>query len=75
LVNELGEPDYVSEWELGEGSIVDAQDYLGVLEIVGLVENIEVRITAVGNEFIMGRSVIDRYCVTFDHGDRVIVER
>jgi hypothetical protein len=22
-----------------------------------------------------GRSVIDRYCVTFDHGDRVIVER
>jgi len=51
LVNELGEPDYVSEWELGDGS------------------------TAVGNEFIMGRSVIDRYCVTFDHGGKVIVER
>ena len=44
LVNELGEPDYVSEWELGDGSIVDAQDYLGLLEIVGLEENIEVRI-------------------------------
>jgi hypothetical protein len=34
LVNELGEPDYVSEWELGDGSIVDAQDYLRMLEIV-----------------------------------------
>jgi len=75
LVNELGEPDYVSEWGLGDGSIVDAQDCLGMLELVGLEENIEVRITAVENEFIIGRSVIDRYCVTFDHGDRVIVER
>ena len=44
LVNELGEPDYVSEWELGDGSIVDAQDYLRMLEIVGLDGNIEVRI-------------------------------
>ena len=75
LVIELGEPDYVSEWELGDGSIVEAQDYLGTLEIVGLEENIEVRITAIGTEFILGRSIIDRYCVLFDHGERVIIER
>ncbi len=75
LVIELGEPDYVSEWELGDGSIVEAQDYLGTLDIVGLEENIEVRITAIGTEFILGRSIIDRYCVLFDHGERVIIER
>jgi hypothetical protein len=46
-----------------------------VLEIVGLEENIEVRITAIGTEFILGRSIIDRYCVLFDHGERVIIER
>ena len=75
LVWEFGEPDYVSEWELGDGSIVDAQDYLGNLEIIGLEENIEARITAIGNEFIIGKAVIDRYCITFDHGERVIIER
>ena len=75
LVIELGEPDYVSEWELGDGSIVEAQDYLGTLEIVGLEENIEVRISAIGTEFILGRSIIDRYCVLFDHGGSVIIER
>ena len=75
LIMELGEPDYLSEWELGDGSIVDAQDYLGELEIIGLRENIEVRITAIGTEFIIGRAVIDRYCIMFDHGMRVIIER
>lgn len=72
---ELGEPDYVSEWELGDGSIVEAQDYLGNLEITGMGERTEARITAIGSEFIIGRAVIDCYYITLDHGERVIIER
>lgn len=41
------------------------------IEIVGLPHNFEGRITAIGNEFIIGRAVIDRFRLILDHGKRV----
>jgi hypothetical protein len=29
LTQELGEPDYISRWELGDGSLIECQDYAG----------------------------------------------
>ena len=71
----LGKPDYISRWELGDGSLTEGQDYLGSVRIIGLPDNIEAHITAIGNEFIIGRAVIDQYRVILDHGRRVDVER
>ncbi len=75
LTQELGKPDYISRWELGDGSVTEGQDYIGGVEIVGLYGKGEARITAIGNEFIIGRAIIDRYRVILDHGRRVEVEK
>jgi predicted aspartyl protease len=75
LAQEVGKPDYISRWELGDGSLTEGADYVGDVEIVGLPDNIEARITAIGNEFILGRAIIDRYRLILDHGKSVQVER
>lgn len=69
----FGLPDARIEWELADGRIIDAPVYLGTLEIIG-TPPIIVSITALGDEFILGRGVIDRFKVIFDHGKRVTLE-
>ena len=39
-----------------------------MVEIVGINEPIPSRVLALGNEFLLGRRVLDRYKVTFDGG-------
>ena len=69
----LGLPDGRTSIELGDGSIVPgAPFYLGTLEIVGFYST-PLRITVLGNEYILGRGVLDRFEITLDHGQRLIV--
>ena len=69
----LGLPDGQSSIELGDGSIVPgAPLYLGILDMGGLF-SAPVRITVMGNEYVLGRRVLDRFEITLDHGERVIV--
>ena len=70
----FGFPEEHIDVELGDGRIVNAPVYLGNLEIIGLPPISGLAIIAMGNEFILGRGIIDLFRVTFDHGDRVIVE-
>lgn len=70
----LGPPHYTVPLELADGSIVEAEAYLGLVEIVGLEETFTALIVSLGDEFLIGRGVIDRLRVTFDHGQRVEVE-
>jgi len=73
LNDTVGLPDARIDWQLADGSVVDAPVYLGTIEVVG-IPPIAVAITTLGNEYILGRGVIDRYRVTFDRGQRIIVE-
>ena len=70
----LGLGDYVSRWRLGDGSEVEAEDYLGTAEIVGVPMAIPARISRLGDEFIIGRGIIDRYRMTFDRGQAIEIE-
>ena len=70
----VGLPDEHTDWELADGSIVDAPTYLETLEIIGFSALLPVEITGLGNEYILGRGVLDLFVVTFDRGERVIVE-
>ena len=74
LSEAMGLPDSRIQWELADGSVVGAPVYLGTLEILGLPPIRDVAITFLGEEFILGRGIIDRYKVTFDHGEKVILE-
>jgi predicted aspartyl protease len=69
----LGRPDGWGRWRLADGSIIHAPVYLGRVEIIGLPPVQPATIVVVGNEYILGRRVLDRFEITFDHGQRLIV--
>ena len=60
---------------MADGSVSIAGAYFGTVEIVGINEPLPARILALGNEFLLGRRVLDRYKVTFDRGLQVFVEK
>jgi len=64
--------DYLS-WTLADGSAVTAAAYVGIVEI-GALPPFAVLVTALGDEPLVGRGVSDRFSVTLDHGQRVIIE-
>ena len=68
----LGRPDGYSRWRLADGSVVHAPVYLGRVEIVGLSPT-TATIVVVGDEYILGRRILDRFEITLDHGQGVIV--
>lgn len=70
----LGACDYVSRWELGDGSLALAEEYLGAARVVGLAKETPVRITCLGTEYLVGRRIIDQFRLIFDHGQAVHIE-
>jgi len=71
ITTTLGKPDFVSTWELGDGSLTDGADYLGDIEIVGMARPIRGQITCLGDDWILGSGVLNQFHVIFDHGLRV----
>jgi predicted aspartyl protease len=70
---DLGSPDTSIDWQLADDTVVEAPVYSGSIEIVGFPPISEVSITVLGGEYLLGRGILDRFEVTFDHGRRVIV--
>jgi predicted aspartyl protease len=64
--------DYHS-WTLAAGSTVTAAAYLGIGQI-GTLPPFAVLVTALGDEPLVGRGASDRFSITLDHGQRVIIE-
>lgn len=60
-------------WRTAFESQRETPIYYGTVR-VGDLDPVPARIAALGTEPILGRGVIDRYRVTFDHGERVAVE-
>ena len=71
-VEDLGDPETPIDWELADGSTVEAPLYPGTL-VIGQFPPFSAAITVLGNSYMLRRGAIDRYEVTFDHGQRVIL--
>ena len=71
---ELGQADGRINLIVADGGIVRAPVYLGDIELFGIPVISGLRVVFMGDEFILGRGIIDRFKVTFDHGQRIIVE-
>ena len=69
----LGPSDGRTAVEVGDGRTVFAPVYLGILEIAGFTPIYGLAITALGDEYILGRRILDRFEITLDHGQRIIV--
>ena len=70
----LGPPDREARYRLADSSPVTLPVYLGTIEFVGLMRSLPARIMSVGDEYILGRAVIDRLRLTFDRGARLVAE-
>ena len=70
----LGPSQFSAPWELGDGSIVQAQKYRGDVRVSSLAVAIPARITLLGEEYLVGRGIVDHLRMTFDHGQRLLVE-
>lgn len=66
-------PDGFTRWQMADGSIVEAPAYHAHIRIGGTTID-DGLVTALGDEALVGLGVIQHFAVTFDHGQRVIVE-
>ena len=71
---DFGEPDHEQIYRVADDRFTRALMFYGELEVIGLppVENITVAV--LGSKYLIGLGIIERYVVTLDHGERVIVE-
>ena len=70
----LGDPDLASTWELGDGSVTQAGDYLGDIEIPGVGLQLRGQVTCLGDSWILGLGVLNHFEVTFDHEREVRID-
>lgn len=73
LASSLGDPDFVSRWELGDNSLTYGADYLGEISIVGLSERIKGQVTCLGDEWMLGLGILNHFKIVFDHGRSIEV--
>jgi hypothetical protein len=71
----FGQEDVLSFVQTADGQGHQVAAFVGEVTIIGINEPIPARILALGNEFLLGRRVLDRYKVTFDRGLQVVVEK
>lgn len=69
----IGMPVEHANIEVGDNRIVDSPTYLGSLEKVGFSTIPGVVVNVIGDEYIIGRGILDFFSVTFDYGQRLIV--
>jgi predicted aspartyl protease len=69
------EPDTHATWQLADGFELDAEAYLGQVELAGITGVYPVMISLLGEEAIVGRRLTDSFRLILDHGMRVIVEQ
>ena len=69
----LGNPDTSSNWSLADGSVVESPVYVGSLEINRLPAIPNIVISLLGNDYILGQSVIDRFELNLYHGQRLTI--
>lgn len=56
------------------GEQVRVPIYRGTIELIGMPRPIAAPIIAIGDEYLLGLATLNHFKVTFDHGQRVIVE-
>lgn len=63
----LGDPDLVSTWELGDGSIAAGSDHLADIEVIGIPKTIRGQVTCLGDDWLLGLGVLNNFETTFKH--------
>jgi predicted aspartyl protease len=71
-------PDAYATWTMADGSEVLAAIFLGTIRFPDLdddvAEMVGVTITVLGDQALIGQSILRRFTLTLDHGKQVILE-
>lgn len=67
------DPQEFRRWAFADGTIVEAPVYFDAVRL-GHLDPVPATIALLGEEFILGRGIVDLYRVTFDRGARIVVE-
>ncbi len=65
-------PDSRALLELGDGSVIQAPQYDGIIELGD--RQMQASVICLGDECLLGREIIDRIQICFCRGDRIEVE-
>jgi predicted aspartyl protease len=72
------EPDAYATWTMADGSEVLASMFLGTIRFPALDEDVAemvgVTVTVLGDQALIGQSILKRFTLTLDHGKQVILE-
>jgi predicted aspartyl protease len=71
-------PDAYATWTMADGSEVMAPIFLGTIHFPRLDENVAkmvgVTVTVLGDQALIGQSILRHFTLTLDHGKQVILE-
>jgi predicted aspartyl protease len=71
-------PDAYATWTMADGSEVIAPIFLGSIRFPELDEDVAemagVTVTVLGDQALIGQSILRRFTLTLDHGKQVILE-
>lgn len=70
----MGQPSDIAVWELGDGSTIIADQYRGPIHVGPHLSFPVADITCTGNEFLVGRELLDRLRLILDRGQQLIVD-
>lgn len=74
LPRDIGEPDHIRIYRVADDRFTRAPMFNGELEIIGLPSVKDVTVAALGSKYLIGLGIIERYVVTLERGEQVIVE-
>ena len=72
IVFEGQEPEWYQRLTLAEGSEVVAPVYRATIQL-GDFQPDSVLVIAMGDEYLIGLGILNRFAVLFDHGERIVV--
>ncbi len=74
LPDDIGPPNYAMTYRVADDRFTTAGLFYGDVEIIGLPPISHLSIGPLGSKYIIGLGIIERYVVTLERGERVIVE-
>ena len=74
LPSDIGEPDSERPYRVADGRVTNFGMFYGDLEIPGFAPIPGINVGVLGDKYIIGLGIIERYLVTLIRGERVVVE-
>jgi predicted aspartyl protease len=70
-----GVGDDMISMQVANGRFLDIPVYYGSVELSRFANILNVPVAFMADQFVVGRRILDQFQVTFDHGQRLIIER